>query len=135
MKKYHFMRIISSTFIIAYAFLLLPITRGKQPLAENNPILLFSAIIIGTISSIFMFKETIEKQYKKEKTEKDERYFKNRNTFSFYFVIVLAIILPIFMIIVSTQHHLQISLSSLAIGYFVISFFYMICLEIIQRKA
>lgn len=83
MKKYHFMRIISSTFIIAYAFLLLPITRGEQPLAENNPILLFSAIIIGTISSIFMFKETIEKQYKKRRQKKMSAILKIGTPFLF----------------------------------------------------
>ncbi|MBC6296128.1 2'-O-methyl transferase [Listeria sp. FSL L7-1517] len=135
MKKYQFMRIVSLTFMVIICFFLLPITRGEQPSTVNDFLILIPAIIVGSVFSIFIFKETFEKQYKKEKTEKDERYYKNRNTFSFYFVIALAIILPIFMAILNTQHHLQISLSSLAIGYFIISFFYMICLEIIQRKA
>ncbi|WP_203573465.1 2'-O-methyl transferase [Listeria ivanovii] len=113
----------------------MPIANGEQPLTENSLLDLFVIVAIGVFFSIFIFKETFEKQYKKEKSEKDERYFRNRNTFSFYFIIISAILVPILLTVLSTQKKVQVSLSSLAIGYIVICFFYMFCLEIIQRKA
>lgn len=135
MRKYRLMRIVSMILITVSAFLIMPIANGEQPLTENSLLNLFVIIAIGVFFSIFIFKETFEKQYKKEKSEKDERYFRNRNTFSFYFIIVSAILVPILLTVLSTQEKVQVSLSSLAIGYIVICFFYMFCLEIIQRKA
>ncbi|MGC9340394.1 hypothetical protein [Listeria ivanovii] len=81
----------------------MPIANGEQPLTENSLLDLFVIVAIGVFFSIFIFKETFEKQYKKEKSEKDERYFRNRNTFSFYFIIISAILVPILLTVLSAK--------------------------------
>ncbi|EFR88647.1 conserved hypothetical protein [Listeria marthii FSL S4-120] len=84
--------------------------------------------------TVFGSKNTIKKQFEEDKVEKDERYLKNRNIFSYYFVISLGVFIPIILGFASIIDVKQLSLSNIATIFLIISIVYLVAIEVIRRK-
>ncbi|HHQ0364823.1 TPA: 2'-O-methyl transferase [Listeria innocua] len=135
MKKYIINRSILTIVAVLYAMPLMTIINGESIWGRiDTVIIIIGFAIIGCLSSIFVFKDKAIREYEQEKIEKDERYINNRKTFSYYLLIALAMTIPIVLIILDLYGIEQISISSLTIIFLIISFVYMIALEIIRKK-
>ncbi|MCH3138987.1 2'-O-methyl transferase, partial [Listeria monocytogenes] len=86
------------------------------------PIIMVIAAVIGTLSSVFLSEEKTQREYEKEKLEKDERYINNRKTFSYYLFIVLALTIPIVLIVLNLYGIEQLSISSVTIIFLIFCF-------------
>ncbi|HBM3438169.1 TPA: 2'-O-methyl transferase [Listeria innocua] len=134
-KKYIINRSILTIVAVLYAMPLMTIINGESIWGRiDTVIIIIGFAIIGCLSSIFVFKDKAIREYEQEKIEKDERYINNRKTFSYYLLIALAMTIPIVLIILDLYGIEQISISSLTIIFLIISFVYMIALEIIRKK-
>ncbi|EQC0676680.1 2'-O-methyl transferase [Listeria innocua] len=135
MKKNIINRSILTIVAVLYAMPLMTIINGESIWGRiDTVIIIIGFAIIGCLSSIFVFKDKAIREYEQEKIEKDERYINNRKTFSYYLLIALAMTIPIVLIILDLYGIEQISISSLTIIFLIISFVYMIALEIIRKK-
>ncbi|MCD2252607.1 2'-O-methyl transferase [Listeria marthii] len=134
MKKYTINRIISTLLLMIYVVSILAIIKGEKPFETTN---FLEFILIGVIVvslTVFGSKNTIKKQFEEDKVEKDERYLKNRNIFSYYFVISLGVFIPIILGFASIIGVKQLSLSNIATIFLIISIVYMVAIEVIRRK-
>ncbi|MCD2246528.1 2'-O-methyl transferase [Listeria marthii] len=134
MKKYTINRIISTLLLMIYVVSILAIIKGEKPFETTN---FLEFILIGVIVvslTVFGSKNTIKKQFEEDKVEKDERYLKNRNIFSYYFVIFLGLFIPIILGFASIIGVKQLSLSNIATISLIISIVYMVAIEVIRRK-
>ncbi|MBC2126765.1 hypothetical protein [Listeria marthii] len=134
MKRYSLHRIISTLLLMVYVVSILSIMRGEKPFETTN---FLEFILIGIIVvsiTVFGSKNTIKKQFEEDKVEKDERYLKNRNIFSYYFIILLGLLIPIILVFASIIGMKQLSLSNIATTFFIISIVYMVAIEVIKRK-
>lgn len=134
MKRYSIHRIISTILLMVYVVSVLSIMKGEKPFETNN---FLEFILIGVIVvsiTVFGSKDTIKKQFKEDKVEKDERYLKNRNIFSYYFIIFLGLSIPLVLVFASFSGMEQLSLSIIATIFFIIAIIYMVAIEVIKRK-
>ncbi|MBC1543053.1 hypothetical protein QJV14_05590 [Listeria cossartiae subsp. cayugensis] len=134
MKRYSIHRIISTLLLMVYVVSILSIMRGEKPFETTN---FLEFILIGIIVvsiTVFGSKNTIKKQFEEDKVEKDERYLKNRNIFSYYFIILLGLLIPIILVFASIIGMKQLSLSNIATTFFIFSIVYMVAIEVIKRK-
>lgn len=134
MKRYSIHRIISTILLMVYVVSVLSIMKGEKPFETNN---FLEFILIGVIVvsiTVFGSKDTIKKQFKEDKVEKDERYLKNRNIFSYYFIIFLGLSIPLVLVFASFLGMEQLSLSIIATIFFIIAIIYMVAIEVIKRK-
>ncbi|MBC1671739.1 hypothetical protein HB950_05370 [Listeria welshimeri] len=134
MKRYSIHRIISTILLMVYVVSVLSIMKGEKPFETNN---FLEFILIGVIVvsiTVFGSKDTIKKQFKEDKVEKDERYLKNRNIFSYYFIIFLGLSIPFVLVFASFSGMEQLSLSIIATIFFIIAIIYMVAIEVIKRR-
>lgn len=134
MKRYSIHRIISTILLMVYVVSVLSIMKGEKPFETNN---FLEFILIGVIVvsiTVFGSKDTIKKQFKEDKVEKDERYLKNRNIFSYYFIIFLGLSIPLVLVFASFLGMEQLSLSIIATIFFIIAIIYMVAIEVIKRR-
>lgn len=134
MKAYSMKRIVRTIIIIVYTFLLLSIIEDRKPFENISIVGAIIAILAGSLIGIFLFKERINKQYKEEKRERDERYVRNKNAFSYFFLLIIALLFPIFMGILSIQGIQQISIKHLALVFVMACLIYVSILGVIKKK-
>ncbi|MBF2516204.1 2'-O-methyl transferase [Listeria marthii] len=134
MKKYTINRIIITLLLMIYVVSILAIIKGEKPFETTNfsEFMLIGVIVVSL--TVFGSKNTIKKQFEEDKVEKDERYLKNRNIFSYYFVISLGVFIPIILGFASIIDVKQLSLSNIATIFLIISIVYLVAIEVIRRK-
>ncbi|MBC2246396.1 2'-O-methyl transferase [Listeria seeligeri] len=134
MKRYNINRIIITILLMVYVVSILSIIKGEQPFESTN---FLEFVIIGIIVvsiTVFASKDTLKKQFEEDKVEKDERYLKNRGAFSYYFIILLGLLIPIILGLASFIGMEQLSLSNVAVLFLIIGIVYMLAIEVIKRK-
>ncbi|PZF88058.1 2'-O-methyl transferase [Listeria ivanovii] len=134
MKRYSINRIIITILLMVYVVSILSIIKGEQPFESTN---FLEIVIIGIIVvsiTVFASKDTLKKQFEEDKVEKDERYLKNRGVFSYYFIILLGLLIPIILGSASFIRMKQLSLSNVAVLFLIIGIVYMLAIEVIKRK-
>lgn len=134
MKKYTMYRIIRTVIFLIYAAFILPIISGEKPFEQTNIIGYILVTIIAVGFAAFFDRKKIEKQSREEMKERDERYIKNRNTFSYYFMIALGLVIPPVIVVLRSVGNIHIQISDIALLFLIVSFIYMISIEIIRRK-
>lgn len=134
MKKYTMYRIIRTVIFLIYAASILPIISGEKPYAQTNIIGYILVTIIAVGFAAFFDRKKTEKQSREEMKERDERYIKNRNTFSYYFMIALGLVIPPVIVVLRSVGNIHIQISDIALLFLIVSFIYMISIEIIRRK-
>ncbi|MBC2254607.1 2'-O-methyl transferase [Listeria ivanovii] len=134
MKRYSINRIIITILLMVYVVSILSIIKGERPFESTN---FLEFVIIGIIVvsiTVFASKDNLKKQFEEDKVEKDERYLKNRGVFSYYFIILLGLLIPIILGSASFIGMKQLSLSNVAVLFLIIGIVYMLAIEVIKRK-
>ncbi|MBC6125085.1 2'-O-methyl transferase [Listeria welshimeri] len=135
MRQYKVKRVLTIIVACLYSFMLMRIVQGVNLFGDMvTVIVVVLAILIGSTGTLLLSKDKAQEEYVKDKLEKDERYINIRKTFSFYFIIVVAGIIPIILVLLNLNGIEQVSLSSLAIFLIAISLIYIIMLDIIRKK-
>lgn len=135
MRQYKVKRVLTIIVACLYSFMLMRIVQGVNLFGDMvTVIVVVLAILIGSTGTLLLSKDKAQEEYVKGKLEKDERYINIRKTFSFYFIIVVAGIIPIILVLLNLNGIEQVSLSSLAIFLIAISLIYTIMLDIIRKK-
>ncbi|CAK19798.1 2'-O-methyl transferase [Listeria welshimeri] len=135
MRQYKVKRVLTIIVACLYSFMLMRIVQGVNLFGDMvTVIVVVLAILIGSTGTLLLSKDKAQEEYVKDKLEKDERYINIRKTFSFYFIIVVAGIIPIILVLLNLNGIEQVSLSSLAIFLIAISLIYTIMLDIIRKK-
>ncbi|MBC2006399.1 2'-O-methyl transferase [Listeria welshimeri] len=135
MRQYKVKRVLTIIVACLYSFMLMRIVQGVNLFGDMvMVIVVVLAILIGSTGTLLLSKDKAQEEYVKDKLEKDERYINIRKTFSFYFIIVVAGIIPIILVLLNLNGIEQVSLSSLAIFLIAISLIYTIMLDIIRKK-
>lgn len=135
MRQYKVKRVLTIIVACLYSFMLMRIVQGVNLFGDMvTVIVVVLAILIGSTGTLLLSKDKAQEEYVKDKLEKDERYINIRKTFSFYFIIVVAGIIPIILVLLNLNGVEQVSLSSLAIFLIAISLIYTIMLDIIRKK-
>ncbi|MBC1693582.1 2'-O-methyl transferase [Listeria welshimeri] len=135
MRQYKVKRVLTIIVACFYSFMLMRIVQGVNLFGDMvTVIVVVLAILIGSTGTLLLSKDKAQEEYVKDKLEKDERYINIRKTFSFYFIIVVAGIIPIILVLLNLNGIEQVSLSSLAIFLIAISLIYTIMLDIIRKK-
>ncbi|MBF2444086.1 2'-O-methyl transferase [Listeria welshimeri] len=135
MRQYKVKRVLTIIVACLYSFMLMRIVQGVNLFGDMVTIIVVVlAILIGSTGTLLLSKDKAQEEYVKDKLEKDERYINIRKTFSFYFIIVVAGIIPIILVLLNLNGIEQVSLSSLAIFLIAISLIYTIMLDIIRKK-
>ncbi|MBC1361923.1 2'-O-methyl transferase [Listeria welshimeri] len=135
MRQYKVKRVLTIIVACLYSFMLMRIVQGVNLFGDMvTVIVVVLAILIGSTGTLLLSKDKAQEEYVKDKLEKDERYINIRKTFSFYFIIVVAGIIPIILVLLNLNGIEQVSLSSLAIFLIAISLIYTIMLGIIRKK-
>ncbi|MBC2199801.1 2'-O-methyl transferase [Listeria welshimeri] len=135
MRQYKVKRVLTIIVACLYSFMLMRIVQGVNLFGDMvTVIVVVLAILTGSTGTLLLSKDKAQEEYVKDKLEKDERYINIRKTFSFYFIIVVAGIIPIILVLLNLNGIEQVSLSSLAIFLIAISLIYTIMLDIIRKK-
>ncbi|AIS60797.1 Uncharacterised protein [Listeria ivanovii subsp. londoniensis] len=137
MRKYSIKKFFIVFVSMISAILLFSIISDRKPF-EGSGLTLITGVLVAVlaylITALLTPKEKLEKEVNEEKRRNDERYLLNKGKISYFFMVILAILIPFTLAFLNYDNVSVISIKSLAIIFVIVFLLYIIILQFYKKN-